>query len=374
MKIKPFLSFVTLLCVVSLACSNLTLPPTATATPAPTQTQKPLPTSLPTNTPQPAATPITLYTDGVAKDALETTLFTHKSGAISFYPPKGWKVDSDDNEIFIDSPEGVSFYVAFVNTGYELDAKQLATFADNTEFWYYSYRDGYKELDRQSNPAIGLEAIKKTYPMNDGTTYFTHSVYQRIRQAVFIIEMTGINDLILSNPSYEQIFNAFFLSITGDAEAVATLPAYGLWAGYRDNGYQFYFPMGWSYEYEDMGTFGSQETFVSPDGNASIQVLSEIDAWVGAGDLASVEKFGLGSVKPLLAGKGIPNVIKREEKSNGVLDEWKAATEKSSGYMYAFEKSGSLKPFVWIFVWKDDFDDLYRQAASDIANSLKPEQ
>ena len=364
-KPKNLFAFLSLLLVVNLACATLGTPPTAT--PVPTNTPKP------TNTPIPTATPITLFVDGVAKDALEETVFEHASGAFEFNAPKGWEITEDDNDVFIKSSESVYFYIAVTNTGFELSADEYGNFIQNTEDFFYGYRDGYNETSRESHPNINLEIIQKTYPSHSGDTFFVSSIYQQFGQAILIVEMIGKYDEILSNPSYSQIFNAFYQSLTIFSETVATLPVYGLKWSYEtsDQAYSIDLPQGWKYDNYDVTIgFNFQEQLASPDEHAVIQIFSIPDGTLKT-DLKSVEEFSLILLNNAYTnGANDVEVVDRGQEPNRVLYEWKSASNAFSGYAYVFEKTSSAEAWMFIMFWDDAFEDIYRQPALDILTSL----
>lgn len=364
-KPKALFAFLSLLIVINLACATLGTPPTAT--PVPTNTPKP------TNTPAPTATPITLFVDGVAKDALEETVFEHKSGAIEFNAPKGWTIEEYDYDVYVQSPESVFFYISVTNTGYELSANELNNYIQGAEDFYYGYREGYEEINRESNPSIKLEVIEKTYPIDGGGTFFARSMYQQFGQAIFTIEMFGNYDEILSNPSYDQVFAAFFQSLFVDSGVAATLPIYGPKWSYEtnDQAYNIYFPQGWKYNFYDVTIgFTFQEELISPDENAVIQIFSIPDSTLKT-DLKSVEELSLLILNDVYTnGANDVEVVDRGQEPNRVLYEWKSASNKFSGYAYVFEKTSSAEAWMFIIFWEDAFEDTYRQPALDILTSL----
>lgn len=364
-KPKALFAFLSLLLIVNLACASLGTPPTAT--PVPTNTPKP------TNTPQPTPTIITLSVDGVAQDALDEKVFTHKTNAFEFNPPKGWTIDEFEYEVFVQSPESVFFYVGVTNTGYELSTNEFAAYVQNAEDFYYGYREGYQEINRETNQSINLELIEKTYPVDGGGTFFVRSIYQQFGQSIFTVEMSGDYDEILSNPSYDQIFSAFFQALTVDSGVAATLPVYSTSWLYQtnDQAYSINIPQGWKYDYYDVTIgFNFQEQVVSPDENAVIQIFSKPDTTLKT-DLKSIEELSLIILNDVYTNNANDiEVVDRNQESGRVLYEWKSATNQFSGYAYVFEKTSSAEPWLFIIFWEDAFENIYRQPALNILTSL----
>jgi hypothetical protein len=360
-KSKTLFAFLSLLLVVNLACASLGATPTATPTP------------LPTNTPPPTATPITLFVDGSANEALDENIFTHKTDAFEFNPPKGWTLDEYDYEVFLQSPESVFFYVSVTNTGNELRADEFSTYIQNVEDFFYSYREGYQEINREANPSINLEVIEKTYPTDGGGTFFVRSLYQQFGQSIFSVEMSGDYNEILSNPSYDQIFAAFFQSLTVDSGVAATLPVYGPSWIYQtgDQAYNINIPYGWKYNYYDVTIgFTEQYQIASPDGNAAIQSFENTDSTLKT-DLKSLEEFSLILINGNYTnGANDIEVVDRSQESGRVLYEWKTDTNQFTGYAYVFEKTSSAEAWLFIIFWENAYDNIYRQPALDILSSL----
>ncbi len=365
-KPKALFTFLSLLLIVNLACASLA---SATATPIPTNTPKP------TNTSAPTATPITLFVDGTAEDALEETIFEHVTGAFEFNAPKGWTIEEYDNDVYIESPESVFFYVAVTNTGYELSADEYERFIQNSEDFFYGYRDGFQETLREANESISLKLIEKTYPV-DGETYFARSIYQKFGQAIFIVEMFGSQNDILSNPSYDQIFSAFFQSLTVDSGAATSLPVYALSWTFQtaDQAYTFQAPQGWKYDYIEInGVFKSVEELISPDEHAVMQVFSSFDTVnYGADDhLNYLEGYTERLLKSDYSGNSNDTQILNKDTKNGkMLLQWKSNTTSINGYALIIEAKDSSEPLLILIFWDQPFDEIYNQPALDILNSL----
>lgn len=364
-KSKTLFAFLSLLLVVNLACGGLT--PAATATPVPTNT------AIPTNTPQPVATPITLFVDGTAEDALDETIFKHASGAFEFNAPKGWTIEEFDNDVFIQSPESVFFYLSVTNTGYKLTPSEFSRYIQNSEDFFYGYREGYKELNRVKDESIDLELIDKTYSLENGSTAFVSSIYQQFDQVIYTVELYGDLDEILGNPSYEQVFNAFYQSLLVHSKTAATLPIYGLSWSYQtnDQAYTLNMPQGWEYEYYEITAgFTSQYQLISPDGHAVINVFEDAGNSL-ATDIKSLDEFSL-----LLLNANYSNgtndikIVTKGEESNGIFYEWTSPSNAYSGFAYILEKTNSAEPVLLTIFWENDYDYLYRQLGADIINSL----
>lgn len=365
-KPKALFAFLSLLLIVNLACASFASP---TATPVPTNTPKP------TNTPAPTPTLITVFVDGTAEDALEETIFEHTSGAFEFNAPKGWVIDEYDNDVYIESSESVFFYVAVTNTGYQLSADEYDNFVQNSEDFFYGYRDGFQETSREANESINLKLIEKTYPV-DGETYFARSIYQQFGQSIFIVEMFGSQNEILSNPSYDQIFAAFFQSLVVDSGVAATLPVYSLsWIFQSaDQAYNFQLPQGWKYDYLEINeVFQTMEGLISPDEHAVIQVFSSFDTInYGTDDhLNYLEGYTERLLNSNYSGNSNDiQILNKDSKSGKMLLEWKSNTSAINGYALIAEATNSSEPLLIIIFWDQPFDEIYNQPSLDILNNL----
>jgi len=228
-KKRPFLFLLSVLLVLSLACSSIA-EFSATATPLPTSTFTP--TSPPTSTPTPAGPVASDGSTLVTKFGnleLANELYEHPDGWLSFYPMKGWEIEESDIGISMFEPStNVGFYITATNTGYTLNEEAYANFRNNMEE-FYIFLDQYEEINSGGNEAINLHFIEKQYMRSDGSAkVYAVSIYQQFDGVIYTIEMIGSQEFATGdadNP-YRVMFDSFTRTIETDSSIAATLPLY----------------------------------------------------------------------------------------------------------------------------------------------------
>ncbi len=263
---KVFFAFVALMLFVSLACAG-------SATPTPT--------AIPTNTAVNTAVPPSPTAVKAAPMELSTELYTHPSGAFTFYPPVGWEIKDSDIDVLVYEPEtGITFYVAVTNFGLPLDAASYEAYVNATETYYYTSMEGYEQLDYGVGTAKDVYVVEKTY-LYDGKTQYAKSIYNQFGQVNFVFEVIGQDSIVKENPEYLALFDKFFEKLEVAADAVLTRPVYELTWKFvgPDNSMTIDVPVGWTYSLDDRTTYSDavMESLTSPDGAALIENISVVD-------------------------------------------------------------------------------------------------
>jgi hypothetical protein len=240
--------------------------PTATFTPTP------LPTSTPTQA-FPVSADGSPIVASVGDLSLSNELYDHLSGMVTFYPMQGWDIEALDYLISMVEPDtGVGFYITITNTGYELDPDAYTAFRNNMEE-FYTFRDGYEEISRNSNESINLHVTEKIYNQDNAQIYAS-STYQQFDNVILTIEMIGGIDFALTNGPHIIMYNSFTQTITFDSQKASELPLYQYTWTYRalDVNASLVVPFAWSAQFDDTSNFETA-SFFSPDYNAATQFV-----------------------------------------------------------------------------------------------------
>jgi hypothetical protein len=282
-----------LLALAVLACSGS---PEPTATPLPRPTQKPNATATtqapaatatkasakPTATNRPAQTTEEATqeatqeaTSGAAPFKLSDTPYTHKSGAFTITLPDGWKVDEQDNSVFVDAPDSVSSIdVSFTNVGVEFDEETLNTYIHAEEDnWFGSFNDYTpRDFEKQSDGSIG---VYKNLTLSGGTPETVFSYYWQKGTVVYE------QDFWVDADQYEQYVDGLVdvaNSMTTDPDAGALVDAYAVVYQFTDstNLFQFLIPYGWTHE-NSTDTNTNIETFTEPGKRSYVENIAYDD-------------------------------------------------------------------------------------------------
>lgn len=278
-KKRPFLFLLSVLLVLSLACSSVA-ELSATATPLPTSTFTPTPP--PTSTPTPAGPVASDGSTLVTKFGdleLSNELYEHPNGWVSFYPMKGWEIEVNDFSVTMYEPSSnVNFYITATNTGYTLNEEAYANFRNNMEELYF-FQDQYEEINSGGNEAINLYFVEKRYLGSDGSTkLYAVSIYQQFDEIIYTIEMVGNEEFATGdadNP-YRVMFNSFTQTIETDNSVAATLPLYQYSWSYTSptTNASISVPWAWSFFIDQSEGF-QYANFYSPDFAAYAQFVQQ---------------------------------------------------------------------------------------------------
>lgn len=266
-KNRMFLFFVAVMLVVSLACAG---------------SASPTPTAVPTNTSVPTSTAVpSSPTPEKVTFKLDTTMYTHPSGAFTFYPPEGWTIENTDYDVYITDPvSGTFFYVAVTNQGYQLDATSYETYVNNVENFYYASLEGHKQSEYGVSDAKDVYVVEKTY-LFEGKKQYAKSVYNQFGQVSFVYEILAPESAVTENSGYLDLFDEFFKKLEVSADAGVARPIYELSWNFvgPDNSMSISVPIGWLYQLDDRVTYNDAviETLTSPDGAALIENISVVD-------------------------------------------------------------------------------------------------
>ena len=275
-----------LLTLVALACTCGGLLDEPTPTPAPEPTLVPLvPTKVgaPTLVPTKAGVPTTAPTrasqptqaGGQAPFILSAKPFVHKSGAFSVQLPDGWKVEERSTGVFASSADSVgSVDISFVNTGTQLDAKEVMNYVDAFEKNFFATYTNYKLSDKKTL-SDGCVFAMKTLATKSGVaksvgTYYCYNTSVMFQQD-FWADTTAFSQY--ATP-FDQVSN----SMKSNSTAAAKSPAYAETYTFTDLNKKFEFKVPYSWKYErTKGTSTNVDTFTSPDGASVFQNITYDD-------------------------------------------------------------------------------------------------
>lgn len=295
--------FLSALLVISLACSSLS-ELSATATPLPTSTFTPTPPPTLTPTPQgPVAADGSTIVTKFANLELASEPYNHPKGWVSFYPMKGWEIETTDFDVTMSEPStDVTFYITATNTGITLDEEAYANFRNNLEA-FYAFQDQYEEINSGSNEAINLYFIEKQYMSSDGSAkIYGVSIYQQFDQVIYAMEMFGSQEFVSgdsTNP-YRVMFDSFLRTIETDSSVASSLPLYQYSWSYESpqTGAALTVPWAWSFDViEESGSY--MAVFNSPDGKAGARMFTGASV-KATGEVA--KKFGRDATLAFLTG------------------------------------------------------------------------
>jgi hypothetical protein len=276
----PMLSLFTL---VALACTCGGFLEEPTPTPAPLPTLAPTSPSAPTLVPTKAGVPTTPPTrapqptqaGAKAPFTLSSKPFTHKSGAFSIQLPEGWKIEERNTGVFASSPDGVaSIDISFVNTGTQLDSKEVSVYVDAFEQNFFATYNAYKLSDKKTL-SDGCVFTVKSLNLKSGTAQ-TVGTYYCYRNTVLFQQDFWANSNVFSTygVSFDQVSN----SMKTDGAAAAKAPVYGETYTFTDPNKKFEFRVPYSWKYErTKGTSTNVDTFTSPDGASVFQNITYDD-------------------------------------------------------------------------------------------------
>ena len=302
MKHRGFLylaAFVALILAVGLACAG-SAAPTATAIP---------PASAPTLPPAPANTP-----QPSGPFQLDTTRYTHRSGAFSFYPPKGWKLDeSDVNAFYSPADQKGAVEVNVTNTGYTLDEQSFENFVRNSEDNFFAGRDQYIEQNFKADAATKTITVKKTFLFSN-VTQVVVSVYHQEGQAIYAAHFWADKDVA---DAYHAIYEDILNGLTLNSKPVVNMSAYAFTYTFTGPNSLFTIdvPTAWSYSSDTSVQYFVIDTFLSPDGHAAIQNIMYDDGTKVAGkDLA---QFALNILNQNYSSGGGVKVSEEKQQPDG---------------------------------------------------------
>lgn len=367
-----FASFLSLLLVLSLACSSLS-DFTATATPLPTSTFTPIP---PTATPAgPVSTTGNLIVASMAGLELSGEKYIHPTGFVSFYPMKDWEIYETDFSVAMTHPEtSVGYYINVNNTGYPLNAEEYATFRNNAEEFYKSL-DNYVEMDAGSNEAIQLYYVNKNYTLNDAE-YYTSTIYQQIGSVIYTMEMYGETQFLSGdefNP-YRVMFDSFLQTIEVHSDIASEFPLYQQTWNFTATEAPATIAVPWTWAFETNATENGIGTFFySPDGQASAGLMTFTTVNL-VGDTG--KKIGLDSAMAYLqgmAGEINTSDVQDFQPGGAYAFRWESPSSGQSGVMIYDIR---VKNKLILVVLRSDQEsfELYRDLLATIGDSYTLEQ
>ncbi len=176
---------------------------------------------------------------------LDSTRYTHPSGAFSFFPPAGWSQDvSENGSILLNSPDQVAtIYVTVTNTGHELTSQGFVHFAQNVEDNFFGNRDQYRSLGSQTDPDSD-QVFKKTFLYNDvlqEVVSFHHQEGNAIYSVDYWAEASQANRYM---PAFEDIQFEY------DPSNVSSLPIYNFIYTFEgpNSLFEIEVPVSWKHE------------------------------------------------------------------------------------------------------------------------------
>lgn len=374
-KKRPFLFLLSVLLVLSLACSSVA-ELSATATPLPTSTFTPTPP--PTSTPTPAGPVSTTgnpIVTSVGDLSLSNERYEHPNGFVSFYPMEGWEISETDYSVAMTDPEtGVYYYLSVTNTGYALDADSFENYRTIMEE-FYTFQSNYTEIDTGSNPSIQLHYVEKTYTGSDGVDYYAYSLYQQFDSVIFLLEVAGKAAHVQAEPTnpYRIMFDSFGQTMEVDSELASEFPMYQQTWTYTpdDIDGSIVAPWAWGYLSDSLDETYHYTYFYSPDSLAMIEFIRQ--------DTVKLTKeLGLDfAVNYLnLLHSGDANDIKinqfgelQELETGLYLFDWQSETSGEIGTMLYDTRIPNKLIMVVAIVYDDEFLPLYANTLGDIADS-----
>ena len=253
----------------TLAPDEPTLVPTKVGAPTLVPTKAGVPTTAPTRASQPT------QAGGQAPFKISATPFVHKSGAFSVQLPDGWKVEERSTGVFASSADSVgSVDISFVNTGTQLDAKEVMNYVDAFEKNFFATYTNYKLSDKKTL-SDGCVFAMKTLATKSGVaksvgTYYCYNTSVMFQQD-FWADTSAFSQY--ATP-FDQVSN----SMKSNSTAAAKSPAYAETYTFTDLNKKFEFKVPYSWKYErTKGTSTNVDTFTSPDGASVFQNITYDD-------------------------------------------------------------------------------------------------
>ena len=216
--------------------------------------------------------------------------YTHKKSFFRFKIPANWKVDEQESFTNITAPDDSGFIqVVAVNTGFELNELGFANFVDATEEYNFAKYINYSQMERTVDSKKGLATLQSTLDFNKIPQKIL-SIYQRQGRMVFYMHFWSNADIYETNgPLYEQISRSRFF----DSAYAEELKPYSILYEFTgpNNLFAFKIPINWVYQnFADEKMI--RDTFISPEGYASIQNITYDDGYTvtrGEADLIALE-------------------------------------------------------------------------------------
>lgn len=253
--------------LVSLACAGGGLLSTPTAVPTPIP-----PTAVP---PTATATPVAPVISGGPFE-VDPVLYTHKSGAFSFYPPLGWSVDEGEGDVLFLSPDNVgAIYAAVTNTGYQLDATAFSNFVYSTEANFFGHREQYQVVDTATGDNGRNIVVQKTFLFN-GVPTEVITLYRQVEAAIYSFDFWVNEDQF---EAYSDAYLTIVANIQFNSPAAASLNKYSFIYTFTGpkNLFAIEVPSAWAYSQSTELENTTIDTFTAPDGKAFIENIAVDD-------------------------------------------------------------------------------------------------
>ncbi|MEW6239904.1 MAG: hypothetical protein AB1564_03750 [Chloroflexota bacterium] len=247
--------------LVGLACAGGGL--LSTPTPVPT----PIP---PTAVPPTATATVVAPVISGGPFEIDPTLYVHKTGAFSLFPPLGWSADEGESDVLFLSPDNVgAIYAAVTNTGYQLDADAFSNFVDATETNFFGYRDQYQVVDTATGDGGKNIVVQKTFLFN-GVPQEVITLYRQVEGAIYSFDFWVDEDKF---DAYSDAYLAIAASIQFNPAAASALSKYSFIYTFTgpDDLFTIEVPSAWIYSQSAADAAATIDTFIAPDGKAFIE-------------------------------------------------------------------------------------------------------
>ncbi len=200
--------------------------------------------------------------------------YVHPSNIFSLMAPSDWKVTENKGYVLFSSPDETAYVEIFAeNTVEVLNAERFSQAIDSFEHNAFSGNKNYKETKREIQLDKGYAIISKSFDINK-VPFQCSTIYEIKEKALYVesyysavsaVAITGpifssMDGSFKSNPAYVEDLDPFTSGpfTYNDPEGLYSLLAPSLWS------------------YEDTKKDGSVISLASPDQNAYIMLVKEI--------------------------------------------------------------------------------------------------
>lgn len=227
------------------------------------------PPAQPTAFTPPTLAPATQEPQNKVHFELDSSRYTHSSGAFSFFPPAGWNQETSENgSVTLLSPDQTaSIYVTVTNAGHELTGQGFLNFAQNVEDNLFRDRDQYRSLENQTDPVSDL-VFKKTFMVKD-VLQEVLSTYHQEGSAIY-----SVNYQAEASRAVEYMLAFQNIILEYDPSNVSSLPVYNFTYTFKgpNNLFEIEVPLSWKH---DLSTDANLivDSFHAPDEHASIESI-----------------------------------------------------------------------------------------------------
>jgi hypothetical protein len=200
--------------------------------------------------------------------------YIHPSNTFSLMAPSDWKVTENKGYVLFSSPDETAYVEIFAeNTIDALNAERFSQAIDSLEHNVFSGNKNYKETNREIQKEKGYAIISKSFDINK-VPFQCSTIYEIKEKALYVesyysavsaVAKTGpifssMDSSFKSNPAYVEDLDPFTSGpfTYNDPDGLYSLLAPSLWT------------------YEDAKKNGAVITLASPDQNAYIMLVKEI--------------------------------------------------------------------------------------------------